>query len=149
MITKEEFKGLFNFLTCNNWKFPPSQDKLKLQASAYYEKLKNYDYAHLKTAFNNIFDAADQEQFPSIQRIKNELSSILLVSRKAEKPRPHQKIINKLLRRMIRQSQYIISKYGNNKPKLARCGTFYSNLMRKARNKGDSVYQTTQKRFEV
>lgn len=85
MITKDEFKGLFNFLTCNNWKFM-SQSKLGEQEPVYYEKLKNYDYTHLKTAFNNIFDAADQSQFPSIQRIKNELSSILQLSRKPSKP---------------------------------------------------------------
>lgn len=128
MITKDEFKGLFNFLACNSWKFisPP---ELGEQEFVYYEKLKNYDYTHLKTAFNNIFDS--DQQFPSIQRIKNELSSILQLSMKPGKPPHNQKIRNKLLRRMIKQSQYIISKYGNNRQKLASCGTFYSNLMHK------------------
>lgn len=138
MITKDEFKGLFNFLNCNNWKVM-SHAELGEQEFVYYEKLKNYDYTHLKTAFSNIFDS--DQQFPSIQRIKNELSSILQLARKQVKPIPNQKIINKLFRRLIKQSEYIIAKYGNNKQKLADCGIFYDNLRRKIR--GEKVIDYT------
>lgn len=136
MITKGEFKGLFDFLKCNNWKFIPSQDKFELQEQVFYEKLKNYDYTHLKTAFNNIFDSADQEQFPSLQRIKGELDNILRIGNQ-KKGSPYHKMTNKLLRRMIEQAKYIIAKYGNDRQKLADCGMYYTNLSREAkREKG-------------
>ena len=131
-MKKEEFYFMFDRLAANPWEYFPEKERIKITRELYWDKLKGYTARQIDTAFDALL-LGENRYLPTIQRIITSIEACV----KSKEFIPHQPFtsverrLHKLFKRMRRQAEYIIKKYGNDRVRLAQCGGKYENLRRK------------------